>query len=309
MHIPARYRVVVDNDWAGDPDGLVGLAHHLLAPANKVVAITGSLTNPMFGPPEGRAQAGIELARTLAGMLGARTVPLAAGRDAGFDGSLRRSPAAELIIEAATTTDELPLIVVCAGPLTNVADALAHSPGIASQFTLVWVGGSSTGSDEYNEYTDQAAADFVFSDPGLPITQFPLEAYQRLTLSVRELQHLLGGAGAVGRWLWERFETLPLPDSVTLGPLWCLGDSAPVVVTALEPLTSTFVTTQDDPKRILFSEVDTRMVLGDFAALLNLADFMTDRLGVIDSSGSHPKPFGIREGFTTAPAPGVDLHL
>ena len=32
-----RCRVVLDNDWSGDPDGLVALAHHLLSPANRVV--------------------------------------------------------------------------------------------------------------------------------------------------------------------------------------------------------------------------------------------------------------------------------
>ena len=35
-----RCRVVLDNDWAGDPDGLVALAHHLLSPANRVDAVT-----------------------------------------------------------------------------------------------------------------------------------------------------------------------------------------------------------------------------------------------------------------------------
>jgi hypothetical protein len=30
LRLAEQWRVIVDNDWAGDPDGLVGLAHHLL---------------------------------------------------------------------------------------------------------------------------------------------------------------------------------------------------------------------------------------------------------------------------------------
>lgn len=53
--IAPRCRVIIDNDWAGDPDGLVALAHHAVSPANRIVAVTSSLTNPMFGPPAGMA--------------------------------------------------------------------------------------------------------------------------------------------------------------------------------------------------------------------------------------------------------------
>ena len=46
LRLAEQCRVVVDNDWAGDPDGLVALAHHLLSPTNRVVAITSSFLNP-----------------------------------------------------------------------------------------------------------------------------------------------------------------------------------------------------------------------------------------------------------------------
>ena len=35
-----RWRVIVDNDYAGDPDGLLALAHHFLADAGTVRAVT-----------------------------------------------------------------------------------------------------------------------------------------------------------------------------------------------------------------------------------------------------------------------------
>ena len=40
--VAAQSRVVVDNDYAGDPDGILALGHHLLSPSNRVVAITSS---------------------------------------------------------------------------------------------------------------------------------------------------------------------------------------------------------------------------------------------------------------------------
>jgi len=72
-------RVVVDNDFAGDPDGLVGLAHHLLSPTNRVVAVTSSFLNPQLAESSSTAAEGAVLA-------------------------------------AAREDDELPLSVVCGGP-------------------------------------------------------------------------------------------------------------------------------------------------------------------------------------------------
>src|SRR5690242_21943509 len=40
--IRPRSRVILDNDYAGDPDGLFQTAHHLLSPTTEVRAIIGS---------------------------------------------------------------------------------------------------------------------------------------------------------------------------------------------------------------------------------------------------------------------------
>ena len=37
-----RFRVISDNDYAGDPDGLFQLAHHLLSPSVEMRAVIGS---------------------------------------------------------------------------------------------------------------------------------------------------------------------------------------------------------------------------------------------------------------------------
>lgn len=64
-------RVIIDNDWAGDPDGLVALAHHLLSPANDVRLVTSSFLSPEFGPVAGTAERGSALARELIQLIGA----------------------------------------------------------------------------------------------------------------------------------------------------------------------------------------------------------------------------------------------
>ncbi|MEE9097781.1 nucleoside hydrolase [Pseudarthrobacter phenanthrenivorans] len=273
IRVEPRCRVVIDNDWAGDPDGLVALAHHALSPANRVIAITCSLTNPMFGPPEGRAQAGADLVLDLLQVL--KLPDLAgvhAGPDTSFTGQPRNSPAARAIVDAAADAagENLPLFLVCAGPLTNVADALLLEPAVARSFTLVWVGGADKDEEEYNYFTDPAAADFVLGNREVAVWQFPMETYRRVVVPVVELDAAFRSAGPCGAWLWEHFNSLEVPDFVKFGPLWCLGDSAPLVVTGLDDLTSTFVQTSAEPQRRKYMSVDTRLIMADFVAKLRL---------------------------------------
>jgi purine nucleosidase len=94
INVEPRCRIILDNDWAGDPDGLIGLAHHALSPANEIIAVTSSLTNPMFGPPEGMAQGGADLAEDLLRVLKLpELATVHAGPDAPFTGQHRDTAA------------------------------------------------------------------------------------------------------------------------------------------------------------------------------------------------------------------------
>lgn len=273
IRVEPRCRVVIDNDWAGDPDGLVALAHHALSPANRITAVTSSLTNPMFGPPEGRAQAGAHLAEDLLRVLKLPDVArVHAGPDTPFTGQPRKNPAAQAIVDTAADAvgEDRPLVLVCAGPLTNVADALLLDPAVALSFTLVWVGGADKDEEEYNYFTDPAAAKFVLGNPELAVWQFPAETYRQVVAPVAELDHVLRNSGPAGTWLWEHFNSLEVPDVVKFGPLWCLGDSAPLVVTGLDDITSTYVQTSAEPLRRTYTSVDTRLIMADFVAKLRL---------------------------------------
>ena len=266
MRLAEQCRVVVDNDWAGDPDGLVALAHHLLSPTNRVVAVTSSFLNPVFGPLGSTAERGTALARELVDLIGGPAPLLATGAEEPFTPGGLGSPASAAIVAEARHDDELPLVVVCAGPLTNVAAALDEAPDIAGRMTLVWVGGArAADADEYNRDTDPAAADFVFAQDGLAIRQFPLETYRRCAYSVAELEHDLGGSGALGQWLWTRFVELPLPDWIRLGGVWPLGDSPPVLITALSDESSRY---EETGSLRVYTDVDVRLLFGDLLAKL-----------------------------------------
>jgi purine nucleosidase len=191
-----------------------------------------------------------------------------------------RSAAAEAIVAAARDDDALPLFVVCGGPLTNVAAALEQDPGIADRLALVWIGGSlDPEAFEYNRDTDPAAADFVFGRPGLVIHQFPLETYRQCAYSVHELDEDLGRSGRLGAWLWDHFQAPP--DWAEIGGIWPLGDSPPVLVTALDTESSRWVRVGDGGSDLpvrpaptdgatahVCTDVDFRLVVGDMLAKL-----------------------------------------
>ena len=276
LRLAEQCRVIVDNDWAGDPDGLVALAHHLLSPTNRVVAVTGSLLNPLFGPLGSTAERGTVLAQELVDLVGGPArPPVHTGAEHPFDGASTSAASAAIVAEA-RRDDDLPLFLVCAGPLTNVAAALEQAPEIASWLTLVWVGGArAAGAAEYNRDTDASAAELVLGRSGLPIWQFPLETYRRCAYSVAELEQDLAGSGRIGRWLWTRFLELPLPDWIRLGGVWPLGDSPPVLVTALGDESSSYTETAAAPAggvRRVYTDVDVRLLLGDMLAKLRASE-------------------------------------
>jgi hypothetical protein len=269
--VVAQCRVVVDNDYAGDPDGILALAHHLLSPSNRVVAITSSFLNPRFvtppATPGATAADGSRLAGELLEELGlADPPPIATGAEVAFTRGTR-SAAAEAIVAAAREESDLPLYVVCGGPLTNVAAALEIDPGIVGRLTLIWVGGSlDPAAFEYNRDTDLAAAQAVFAVPGVAVHQFPLETYRRCAYGIAELEADLPATGRLGAWLFDRFSSPP--DWVQLGGVWPIGDSPPLLITALTTDSSTRLAPSNGVT--VYSDVDMRLLVGDLLAKLRL---------------------------------------
>ena len=76
-HVVPRVRVVSDNDYVGDPDGLLQLAHHLLCPSVDLRAVIGSqvATHDLAWSPRS-AEGSVEAARRVAELAGRTDVPL-----------------------------------------------------------------------------------------------------------------------------------------------------------------------------------------------------------------------------------------
>jgi purine nucleosidase len=249
--ITPRFRVVTDNDYCGDPDGLVQLAHHLLSPSVEVRAIIGSAV-PSYDPSwsESSADDSVKAALRIAELSGRSDVSVVAGSNdpLGERGIAKPSDAADLIVHEAMRESDLPLFVTCGGGLTNVASAWLSEPRIAGRFTLIWIGGQSHPElgrstppsplpfGEYNLSIDSLAAQVVFNDSAIDIWQVPIDAYSQVLVSRAELLLRMKPIGPLGAHLFARIEDMRTSMAswgVQLGETYCLGDSPLVLLTAL----------------------------------------------------------------------------
>lgn len=280
----ASARVIVDNDFAGDPDGLVALAHQLLSPKARVVLATSSALSPKFMPPAAprtTAAQGAAVAKELLRRGRFAPVPIAAGVES-FE--LGPSPAAHAIAAEAMREDQLPLFLTCGGPLTNVAAALRLEPAIATRMTVIWIGGGGypDGGWEYNLATDLAAARAVIEDSAVPLWQVPQPAYRQMQYSIAEMTADIRPISAFSRWLYDSF-TSP-PDFVDLSGTWPLGDSPLVLLTAISAESSRFTDRpacrlpgdsaygEEIRERMVrvYEQLDARLVFADFLAKLRM---------------------------------------
>lgn len=284
----ASSRVIVDNDFAGDPDGLVALAHQLLAPTARTVLVTSSPLDPGLAKMAGldataTAAAGAGRARELLRRVGQRQAPavIAGAERPGADQDQANRAALAIVVEA-LRDDPLPLVLACGGPLTNVAAALRLRPEIATRMSLVWIGGTAAveGGGEYNLMTDLPAARHVLENSALPVLQIPLEEYRRFQVSVAELDETFRPISPLSGWLYDQYRQLP--PFVKLGGTLTFGDSPLVTAAAFDPAacpsTPRTVRRMEGDGRYgepiagrqvrLAHSLDPRLNLADFLALL-----------------------------------------
>lgn len=250
---PPIARVIVDNDFAGDPDGLFQLAHHLLCRSVEIPLIIGSHLPPQFGGATS-ATAAVSKVRALLEVMG-RT-----GQQRVIEGSetailspdcRQHSPATAAIIAEAMRTDvSTPLFYAAGGGLTDLALAWIAEPRIARRLRLVWIGGPEhpgiavppPGADEveFNLSLDPAAAQLVFNRSDIEIWQVPRDAYRAMLFPRDALSELAGNP--IGRFLVSEIDAMeaklatipgfpPLPASDVV----ILGDSPLVTLTGLLP--------------------------------------------------------------------------
>ncbi|QHC60597.1 nucleoside hydrolase [Rathayibacter sp. VKM Ac-2760] len=299
--MPPRVRVISDNDYSGDPDGLVQLAQHALSESVELALVVGSRLRPgdPFDASDRTADNAAAAAREVLALCGRSDVPVLAGSNTA--GGV--SEAAHAIVAEALRDDPRPLYLCAGAGLTEVAAALRLNPSIAARMTLVWIGGPEHPGlavpppgampIEYNLLIDVPAAAEVFAS-ALPIEQFPRDAYRQPLASVAELRVRMRTAGELGRHLYDALDgvfRMGAAHGIRLGETYALGDSPLVLATALlsafEPDASSSRTARvprpsitpdgqygpragDGPDVRVYTHVDTRLLLEDLYAKLAL---------------------------------------
>jgi len=251
-----RVRVIIDNDFGGDPDGLYQLAHHVLSPDAEIPLIVGSHLHVAEGFTASRQQAsdGAADARALLGVLGlaGRHLVLAGAQEGmASRADTKPSPATAAIVREAMREDRTtPLYYAAGAGLTELALAWLAEPRIGKRLRLVWIGGNEhpdlaypppgPATAEYNLTIDRIAAQVIFNESDIEIWQVPRDAYRQMLVSAAELDEL-ATQSEVGAWLAARIERVramvanaPPPINRGLGETYALGDSPLVTLTALQ---------------------------------------------------------------------------
>lgn len=308
-NVKPRMRVIVDNDFGGDPDGLFQLVHQVLSPSADIRGIIGSHLKP--GDPFDKSEVTATNAKTKAEVL-LKNMKLETKYQV-YEGSNvclvdvktpKASEAAKLIVKEAMREDtKLPLYVVCGAGLTDIASAYLLEPKIASRLTLVWIGGPEyfdlatppPGYTplEYNLGIDKIAAQVVFNVSDIPLWQVPRNAYRQTLLSYAELFSKVKPQGEVGKFLSAEIENLMKrvqAGNFHIGETYIMGDSPLVLLTALQssfeaaPSSSDYANKQapkindsglyevnTNGRNIrVYTRLDTRLMFEDFFAKLEL---------------------------------------
>lgn len=251
-----RTRVIVDNDFGGDPDGLFMLAHFLMSPSIAIPLVIGTHYKDFGAADRFPDKGGVSAAKAQELLcLFARTSrpPVIAGTDRpiGALDSPHTSPASAAIVREAMRDDvSTPLYYAAGGSLTEIALAWLAEPRIGKRLKLVWIGGNEhpdlakpppgPGEAEYNFSLDRLAAQVVFNRSDIEIWQIPRNAFRQMLVGLAEIDQL-AKAGPLGRYLHNQVAQTEarlaqnLPRFIfTPGETYMLGDTALVTLTALQ---------------------------------------------------------------------------
>ncbi len=302
-----RMRVIIDNDFSGDPDGLFQLVHLLLSPSVDTKAIIGShlSVKDFIDPSEKQAENAVQKAKEILKFMNLEdSIPVLTGSNQAMsnDFTPARDEAVNFIIKEALRTDtKLPLYILCGAGLTEVASALLTNPGIADKFTLIWIGGPEypgiafpppgTSRVEYNLHIDIAAARVVFNQSSVALWQVPRDTYRQAIIPLSQLLLNTKTKGAVGNYLYQALLQI-MKKMGKVGETYILGDSPLVLLTALQtyfepdPASSSYQKKpapqinisgqyEDNPKGRpirVYTKLDVNLMLNDFFSKLELFD-------------------------------------
>jgi inosine-uridine nucleoside N-ribohydrolase len=299
--VKPRIRVIIDNDFGGDPDGLFQLAHQLLSSSTDVRAIICSHHYKEFYGYSGKVDEARKQVKELLKIMHKEGIPVYLGSDSSFVSPQRPlySEGAQAIIHEAMRDDPRPLYVVCGAALTNMASAYLLRPAISKRIkAVVWIGGVEYANlcnsmrqnkREYNQSIDPVSSQVVFNYSDLNIWQIPRNVYRQALYSHAELKRKLATSGPTGHYLMDRLDDLLRRAKGKLGECYVLGDSPLVLVTSLQtpweqdaasceyaisrtPFINASGFYEDNPQGRpirIFTRVDTRLIIDDLEAKLS----------------------------------------
>lgn len=243
-----KMRVILDNDFAGDPDGLYALAHLVESPSVDVRAIIGSHLHEKENwaePGMPSATSAVKSAGKILSSFGLKgKYRLVQGSNVALQDTMAclLSDAVDVIIEEAKKCNpKSPLYVLCGGGLTEIASAWLKDRSIAENIVLVWIGGSEypgilpppgIKGQEYNTTIDVKAAQVVFNHSNLKIWQIPRNAYRQCLISYSILARQAERSHAVATDLLQMLDKYI--GKGKRSECYVLGDSPLVLVTALQ---------------------------------------------------------------------------
>ena len=304
--VKPRIRVIIDNDFGGDPDGLFQLVHHILSPSVEIKGIIGSqhYSNGFYGSSGSVAFACNQVDELLRTMQLSGKIPVYEGGASGLtdvETPITSQGASAIVKEAMREDTKLPLYVVCGAGLTNIASAYLMEPKIAKRIILIWIGGPEyqglaipppKGKKlEYNLGIDIKACQVIFNLSDIHIWQVPRDTYRQALFSYAELVYRIKSNGIIGKYLIDKLEDLMKRAKRSLGEAYVLGDNPLVLLTALQsswevdPSSSRYVIKQSPyinelglyeeaakgRKIRVYTNIDTRLMLDDLVAKLALS--------------------------------------
>lgn len=251
--IQPRMRIIIDNDFGGDPDGLFELVHHLLSPSVEIRAIIGSHLKKGDGFDRSNetalnAKKKIEEVLTIMNLQNKYAVYQGSNNALENDSTAQVSEAAKAIVKEAMRDDtKSPLYIVCGAGLTDLASAYLMEPKIAERLKLVWIGGPEYTelatpppgytSLEYNLAIDLTAGQVIFNKSTIPIWQIPRNAYRQVIMPYSSLITKVKSQGKIGEYLCANIENvmkMGVKYHFNVGETYIIGDSPLVLLTSLQ---------------------------------------------------------------------------
>lgn len=251
--VKPRMRVIIDNDFSGDPDDLFQLVHHVLSPSVEIPFVIGSHLSPTdpFDSSATQAENAVRIARETLALLGRENdYPVLLGSNvalSSLDTPIRSEAAEAIVAEAMRDDTDLPLYVALGAGFTELASAYLIEPRIADRLTAIWIGGNEheglavppPGADqvEYNLNIDILAGQVVFNHSTIPVWQVPRNIYRQCLVSYAELEERVRPMGRIGAYMVEAIERVTVMAArhgFEMGETYALGDSPLVLLTALQ---------------------------------------------------------------------------